>query len=219
VIKSLFITGELPGDLREELITHGFQITERSMIKTEAVAFDPQIPHCDWIFFSSKKAVNFFFDRKPVLGQQKLAAIGKGTEQEVKKYGVCDFVGETNDITSVAQQFSNVIGKKTVLFPQSAGSLRSVQNHLDSAQVVDLICYRSLADSIVIPKHSIILFTSPSNTTAYFEKNEITANQKIIAYGKSTSKALNAYGVKDVIIPESLETKTLLDTILRSYHS
>ncbi|MFM9986586.1 MAG: uroporphyrinogen-III synthase [Flavobacteriales bacterium] len=214
--KSLFISGMLQPDLRKALFSQGFQITELPMIRTEAIAFDPKIPECEWIFFSSKNAVQYFYAANPITQDQKLAAIGKATARAVRKFGPCDFCGETNDIGSVASEFVKQIGNARVLFPQSSQSLRSVQTLLNASQVIDLNCYHSVPNSSKIDFHTICIFTSPSNTTAYFEKNEIVSDQKVIAFGQSTANALMERGVKDVIIPGSLETKTLLDTILRS---
>ena len=214
--KSLFISGMLQPDLREALLSQGFQITELPMIRTEAIAFDPVIPECEWIFFSSKNAAQYFYAAKPLTQDQKLAAIGKATARAVRKFGTCDFCGETNDIATVASEFAKQIGNARVLFPQSSQGLRSVQAHLNPSQVIDLDCYHSVPNPAKIDFHGICIFTSPSNTAAYFEKNEIMPDQKFIAFGQSTANALKDCGVKGVIIPDSLETKSLLNTILRS---
>jgi uroporphyrinogen-III synthase len=48
------------------------------------------------------------------------------------------------------------------------------------------------------PDINIIIFTSPSNVEAFFEKNKFGAGQKAVAMGDATKNALLKKGVKEI---------------------
>lgn len=217
--QTVLITGHLPGNLRDDLIARGFAVIEQPMIRTEAIAFDPMLPACNWIFFSSRNAVRFFYAAQPVITDHQLAAIGKGTALELEKYGQCSFAGESNDTQAVAKQFVSIAGDSLVLFPQSSESLRTIQSLLKPSQIIDLLCYKTIPSPVKIAPSDILIFTSPSNVVAFFEMNTIAESQKIIAYGSSTAHALQKQGVERLQIPDSLETNILFDTIIRCSRS
>ncbi len=213
--KSLFISRQLDAnsEMRALLTQEGFSITDVSMIGVQPISFSPIIPHTDWIFFSSKNAVQFFFSQHPQLKNQKFAAIGNGTAAELPASYVATWVGATNDIEHVAQEFAQFIHGQSVLFPQSEVSLQTVQKALDAEQIVNLTCYKTIANPIKVNLAKVLVFTSPSNVKSYLELNSILPHQQVIAYGKSTAKCLADLGYSKVDILPSLTAKDLLNTI------
>src|SRR6185436_15800544 len=105
-----------------------------------------------------------------------------------------------------------------VLFPQAKGSLRSVQNgFVSEKQVVNLVVYETLKrNEEEIPLTDIILFTSPSNVDAYFEKNKVLPSQKIIAMGEATASGLKKYGVHKAVLPDTFESMGLVRAVMMS---
>lgn len=177
------------------------------------------LPETDWIFFTSKNSVHYFFKQFPgAIGNRKLAAIGKGTLKALYQYVPrVDFNGDAVDIKSVGLQFSREVGNETCLFPISNISKRTVQNFFnDPEQVKDLIVYRTQAKKgIIQQKEDILIFTSPSNVEAYFQTNALLSYQSVIAMGYSTKKQLESMGIKKVYLPKSTGEIGLIDEIMR----
>lgn len=193
----------------------GFDLIAKSMINFESVLFDKTLPNSDWIFFSSASAVRHFFNQNPLINNQKFGVIGEGTANELKKYGIPDFVGDSINTLETAERFYTNIGERIVLFPGSENSLRNIQSVFPPKQVVDLICYRTIAAPAPMGFPDILIFSSPSNVHAYLLLNHLNPHQKVIAFGHSTAKALQESGVNDIIIPESLSDEGLLKAINR----
>ncbi len=62
--------------------------------------------------------------------------------------------------------------------------------------MVDLIVYETLKrNEATMPIADIIIFTSPSNVEAWFEKYSINKNQKVIAMGDATANTLRNHRV------------------------
>jgi len=99
------------------------------------------------------------------------------------------------------------------LFPQSEQSRKTIQRVFDKSQVHELICYRIAPNGREVGTADIIIFTSPSNVEVYFSKNKLFHFQKTIAFGHSTKESLKNQGVLEVLIPASLTTESLMDTI------
>ncbi len=214
---SVFITKNLrDGDYFHYVLSaKGFNVSGRSLIEMIPIPMRA-FPETDWIFFSSKHAVKFFFQQKPVIGNQKFACVGKATADVLRKNGKrADFIGYSTDTKLTGKQFAARVGDGTVLFPQAKGSLRSIQNgFVKDKQVVDLVVYETLKkNEEEIPFHEIILFTSPSNVEAFFEKNKLKLNQKIIAMGEATGNALRKFGAGNYSLPDTFDDAGLVRAV------
>jgi len=217
---SVFITRNLRDQdtFRQVLTAKGFSVSGRSLIEMVPVPIRP-FKETDWIFFSSKHAVKYFFSQHPVLGKQKFACVGKATAETLRRFGKrADFIGYSTDTKLTGKQFAARAGDGTVLFPQAKGSLRSVQNgFVSEKQVVNLVVYETLKrNEEEIPLTDIILFTSPSNVDAYFEKNKVLPSQKIIAMGEATASGLKKYGVHKAVLPDTFESMGLVRAVMMS---
>ena len=63
-------------------------------------------------------------------------------------------------------------------------------------------------------KFDLLVFTSPSNVDAYFEKNKISLEQKVIAMGDATANALKKYKVKANKQPASFDDLGLVQAVM-----
>ncbi|MFT6717464.1 MAG: hydroxymethylbilane synthase, partial [Saprospiraceae bacterium] len=67
-------------------------------------------PTTDWIFFSSKNAVKYFFELGYTINNRKLACIGKGTAKALRAFtDNIDFIGKNVDINLTSKQFIKII--------------------------------------------------------------------------------------------------------------
>jgi hydroxymethylbilane synthase len=202
---SVFITRELSAQsyFRKSLAKHNIYIDARSLIRTVPVftKLDSFIfRHVDWIFFSSKNAVEYFFQLDPVLPKVvKFGVMGAGSEEMLRRKGhFTDYVGESGDTAEVADGFAELVKGQTVLFPGAEGSLKSIQKGLSpDTKVIDLPVYETvLVDQVEASSADVLVFTSPSNVDAYFAENLLDPYQKVVAIGKSTGKKFDEMGVK-----------------------
>jgi len=191
---------------RKALEKHQIEIDARSLIRTFPIvnALDPfYLKHLDWIFFSSRNGVEYFFKLEPALSKKiKFGVAGRGSETALRAFGyVADFVGEGGDIERVAQEFAKIVEQKTVLFPRALDSLLTIQKALSaSTKIVDLPIYETvMEDQIDGTTAEVLIFTSPSNVDAYFAENLLEPEQKVIAIGNSTGKKFDEIGVKYVL--------------------
>src|SRR5690606_20741004 len=163
-----------------------FEVEGKSLIEFKQIRIK-ELPETDWIFFSSKHAVRYFFAQNPKLGNVKFGCIGTSTSAELRAHGKrADFIGQSTDIKLVGKQFSSKVGNSRVLFPIARGSMQSIQwQMVKRDNVINLEVYATLKHSIEISSaYEVIIFTSPSNVEAYFEKNTLHPHQKAIAMGE-----------------------------------
>lgn len=188
---------------RKALAKHDIEIDGRSLIRTFPIVniLDPfYLKNIDWIFFSSRNGVEYFFKLNPVLPKKvRFGVVGRGSEDTLRKFGhLADFVGESGDIVEVAEEFAKLVVGETVLFPRAQDSLLTIQKSLgDNTKIVDLPIYETVVvDDIDGTTAEVLIFTSPSNVDAYFAENLLDPEQKVIAIGNSTGKKFDEMGVK-----------------------
>jgi hydroxymethylbilane synthase len=187
---------------RRALDKHKIEIEDRSLIRTFPMVniLDPfYLKNIDWIFFSSRNGVEFFFKLKPALSKKvKFGVVGRGSEDALRKYGhLANYVGESGDIKEVAEDFASLVKGQTVLFPRAQDSLLTIQKSLSpDTKVVDLPIYETvMAEDTDKTFAEVLVFTSPSNVDAYFKNNLLDPGQKVIAIGSSTGKKFDDMGV------------------------
>ncbi len=193
------------------LTANGFTVSGHSLIDFEKIPFE-YFPKTDWLFFSSKRAVLYFFGQKPKIEGQKIGCIGKSTADEIRKFGMrAEFIGTSTDTRLTGKQFASRVGSGTVLFPMAKGSLRSVQNgFVKPGQAIDLPVYETIEHTdIKIPDADILVFTSPSNIQSYTKQKPINKNQKLIALGDATGSALRKLGFTQYITADAFDDTAL----------
>jgi hydroxymethylbilane synthase len=215
---NVFITKNLKQDdyFFRILTHHGFKAEGKSLIEMKPVALK-YFPVTDWIFFSSKNAVTFFFLQKPKLENQKFGCIGKSTAEAIRKFGKrAEFIGYSTDTKMTGKQFAARVGSGTVLFPMAQGSMRSVQNgFVKPGQTTDLPVYETIKTEIDISssEFGIFVFTSPSNVEAFFSRNKLDRNHKIIAMGDATASALKKFGVFHPMLTDAFDDVALARSV------
>ncbi|GAB3907961.1 hydroxymethylbilane synthase [Mucilaginibacter boryungensis] len=203
--KKVFISRDVSEQsyFRRALEKHKIEIEGRSLIRTVPVItrFDSYIlKSVDWVFFTSKNAVEYFFNLKPLFPKKvKFGVMGTGSEDMLRRNGhLADYVGDSGDTAQVGRDFAKLANGHTVLFPGSESAMRSVQKEMSAAtRIIDLPVYETvLVDEVKASDAEVLVFTSPSNVEAYFSDNLADFNQKLIAIGKSTGNKLTELGLK-----------------------
>lgn len=195
----------------------GLKIKGTSLTRYEKVIFKG-FPLCDWIFFSSKNCVKYFYDQHPEITKgTKIGCIGGATAEAIKRRGILpDFVGQSNDTAEIGKEFSNVAGNAKILFPQSTASYRTVQKQFSNQKnLIDMVVYDTIEnEKAKIEEADIVVLTSPTNALLYLRKKPAQPDQLFIAIGKSTADVIVNAGVKNVIIPWNTSEIALADAVM-----
>ncbi len=221
--RSVFVTRNLNDKnyLYRALNKLNFKVEGKSLIEFKQITIK-ELPKTEWIFFSSKHAVKYFFDQKPKIENVKIGCVGTGTSQELRQFGFrADFIGQSTDTKLVGKQFASRVGSAKVLFPVARESMQSIQWQFPKREnVINLAVYATLKHSIEIsPETNIIVFTSPSNVEAFFEKNKWLPHFKAIAMGDATAAALLKKKVKNCLKPIAFDDLALFQSVLQLSNS
>ncbi|MCE3227655.1 MAG: Porphobilinogen deaminase [Bacteroidetes bacterium] len=203
--------------LSNALTKLGFEVEGKSLIEFKEIKIK-ELPKTEWIFFSSKHAVKYFFSQKPKLDKVKFGCVGTSTSAELRAHGHrADFIGQSTDTKLVGKQFAAKVGSSKVLFPIAKDSMQSIQWQMPKRDnVINLNVYTTLKHSVEVkPETEIVVFTSPSNVEAYFEKNKWQPHQKAVAMGDATASSLIKIAkIKDAVKPISFDDLGLVQSIL-----
>jgi uroporphyrinogen-III synthase len=219
--QKVFITRELSEHsyFRKSLVKHQIEVEAKSLIRTVPTIhkLDSYIfKQVDWIFFSSKNGIEYFFKLNPTLSKEiKFGVVGRGSEDALKQLGkIVSFVGESSDTTEVAEEFAAIANGQTIVFPSAKDSLKTIQQGLSTeTKIIDLTIYETILEEDVAQTYAnVLVFTSPSNVDAYFANNLLEPGQQVVAIGKSTGKKFDEMGVK-YILPSSPDEIGLAEVV------
>lgn len=200
-------------------VTH---LIEQPMISFKPISFQfDDFDDFEAIFFSSKRAVDFFLSEITLKEKKLLCCIGETTADALKKWGYeADFIGNRSGIPNeVANQLYTFLGDRNILIPQSNISNQSIQKVLPENQYKNLVVYETFA----LPKKldrspEVLVFTSPSNARSFLQMNEIDVNkQKIIAWGASTGHYLRQSNIKPEAELSVSSEDNLLELLRKEY--
>lgn len=203
--KTVFISRDLSSHsyFKRALAKHGIEVEARSLIKTVPVInrFDSYIlKGIDWVFFTSKNAVEYFFKLEPKFPKTvKFGVMGTGSEEMLRKNGYFpEYTGYSTDTSVVAEEFAKLANGSTILFPGAENPMRSIHNGLSAdTKIIDLPVYETMIEEVVSASSAeVLVFTSPSNVEGYFRDNLLENYQRVIAIGKSTGKKLEELNIK-----------------------
>ncbi len=218
-----FISRDLSdtSEFRLLLSGQGWQVTGHSLVELSALPFHT-LPIVDWVFFSSKNAVRFFFQQVEkeglVLPTLQWAALGEATAKALTGYvQTMQFTG-TGDPVSTAAAFGEVAGGRVVLFPGARHSQQSVQRLLAATvRGIHLEVYDNRpVDAPALCTDSVLVFTSPMNAEAYFSRHALKTGQRVVAIGATTAATLQALGMPAVITANEPTETALAKAVLGS---
>ena len=219
-MKNVFITRTLTEKsiFKNKLEAQGFKTSGNSMVKFSSIDFNLDLP-CDWLFFYSKNAVKYFFKKvKPEqIKDKKIATFGSSTAKALEAYNLkADFHGK-GDSTAVAKEFLQIANGKTIAFPRAKNSLKSVQTKIaDLAKVVDIPVYKNIAKEDTKPSNAdFLVFTSPLNAKTYLTNHPVKDNQRLIAIGQTTGKALVSLTKQKVYVSDISSEENLVKMVDR----
>jgi uroporphyrinogen III methyltransferase/synthase len=159
----------------------------------------------DWIVFTSRYGVRFFFDRlngtKP-WANARIASTGKTTTAELNRYGVRpDLESATGSAEGLIACFrENIPAGQAILLPRSDRGLKYFSDALESIghRVTDVPVYTNTvnteAERVDLSRFDKIIFTSPSCVEAFVQLyGSLPEKTLLTAKGKTTANKLKTY--------------------------
>jgi uroporphyrinogen-III synthase len=222
--KTIFISRELDADsyFRTILEKENCNVHAKSLISISKIRYT-YTPQTNWIFFTSKNAIDFFLVQKPDLPKEvKFAVISKASGNHLQKHGLKpDFVGEGVSLMNIAKDFRETLKNDSVLFPQAIDSYQTIQKQLAFTNTCyNLYVYKTnICSGFDIPFSDVLIFTSPSNATGYYQKYKHDVRQIVIAMGTSTKNKLNEYGVNGALMPDAFDENGIVDLLMNQVKS
>lgn len=220
--KNIFISRKLTVDspFFALLQKDDLKIIDQSLIQITQIRYS-YTPKTNWIFFTSKNAIDCFFAQDPDLPQEvKYGVISSASARHLLSYNItANFVGNGVNLIHIAKEFREVLQDQSVLFPQAIDSYQTIQKQLAfSNTCYNLYVYKTnIRNDIDLPYSDILIFTSPSNVTAYYNKYRFDPRQTVIAIGSTTKYKLNEYNVSNVLTPDSFEEQGLLKVLSENH--
>ena len=105
------------------------------------------------------------------------------------------FVPESPQTEEAMEEFSKVLKQSDkVLYAKGKQSLNRLNEILDPNQIVDFVFYDTVTTEFPQVQSQHLLFTSPSNVNAYFDRYNLRDDQHAYAIGQTTAHALKARG-------------------------
>ncbi|HCD44707.1 MAG TPA: uroporphyrinogen-III C-methyltransferase [Lachnoclostridium sp.] len=199
-----------------------------------------KLPSYTWIVFTSANGVREFFhgllewgyDFRSV-GHVKIAAVGKGTADELQRYGfLADYIPEKYQVQDLAAGLKGMVsGDDRLLIPRSLSGSKVLNEILDETGIPydDIVLYEvalagtgteNRAEAL---KHlDYLTFSSASGVEAFFreadeEIKEALAGLKVVCIGDITAKALMEQGRKADIIAGIYSIQGITEAICRDW--
>ncbi len=216
-MKHIFISRHLTEDspFRKTFASLPHIIHDKSLIQFEAIAFK-YTESIDWIFFYSKKGVDFFLKQTSFPPQTKIATLGKATAIYLESLGYTVHFAGMGDPYMTAQAFLDFAKAQKVLFPQAKNSRQSIEKIL-GAQIFSqpIIVYDNQPiKNINIFVCDILIFTSSLSVEIYYNNYPQNEKQKIIAIGKTTFETLQNLGIENIYMSKYATEEALLETCI-----
>jgi uroporphyrinogen-III synthase len=198
-LKRIFISRDLGANSPfRALLGERALIEGQSLVAFEALPIQV-LPTCDWLFFYSKKGIQFGWEAlSDLVAAPKVAVLGQASAEYLSADFGCaaDFIG-TGAPESTAAAFLALAKGQRVCFVQAKQSRQSVAKLLgQQIQAQSLAVYNNQPKaSLELPVCDILVFTSPLNAQAYYQHYQPLPHQKVVAIGQTTAKALRQLGI------------------------
>jgi len=197
-----------------ELNADGINLVGISFLEFQMIPIT-EFPTCDWVFFTSKNGVKYFFDQweKPI--SCKIAAIGKATAEAIKTRSyIPDYIPEGH-INSALNVFNTIATNQTIAWVKALNSAMSVEEKLkDVKSITPVVVYENkIAAKQLNEAFDGVVFTSPMNVEGFLVHNQIKHGNLIISIGPSTSKCLKDNGIHEFHEMELAEMKYIVQKI------
>ena len=192
--------------LKQKASEKGIELIPLPLTKSFPIPFElpkgVSIDSADWLLFTSKNGVDSFFvqSNQQVPKDIKIAVIGKGTEEAVRKYNYnIAFMPDSSVGKDFFTQFTSTtdLSRKTILYFRAEHILTQPEEYFNTSdcQFHQIVCYKTI--ECKLPKETLekfsaddyLFFTAPSAVDS-FNRQFGKPKAKIIAIGETTEEAI-----------------------------
>lgn len=199
--KKVLITKSIEdaGELQHYAIQNQIELIYHSFLSFEQFQIS-EIPEVDVLFFSSKRAVDFFLKLQIVSSGFQVACIGNATQHYLENRGInVDFAGSNSSRPQeVSKELHRWLNGRTCGLVTAEESQHTIASYLEESLISYITPYRTVIhDDKLDSPMDVLVFTSPSNVKGFLQKNEIH-HQKVVAWGKTTEEFLLKNAIQNV---------------------
>lgn len=209
-----------------EVHSHLVDIIHKPFIQLKQLHFNEKLlDHSyDWLIFSSKNAVKYFYPYLKNVKVKKVAVIGDKTAEYCNELGISvDFVPRDFSQEGFLDEFKN--SEQHLLLPSSEKARPKLVQQLSKYnEVVKIDLYRpepnfkniSQVKSLV-RKHQIdaVTFSSSSAVEFYFKEDNVPEFDHYFAIGKQTARTILKFNAS-VKVANKQTLESLIDKIIES---
>ncbi|MBN1969490.1 MAG: uroporphyrinogen-III synthase [Candidatus Delongbacteria bacterium] len=177
----------------------------------------------DYVILTSPAAANFFLSKS--ITSSKIISIGKGTTDQIEKFGVTPFITLEKSYSEEVLSFLKTIdhdSRKKILYPIGNLTENSILNwKFNFLEISKLIIYENcsaeynneLKKRLDSSFYNLVIFTSSSTVEVFFNLYGINKKYSIAVIGDKTEAKLNSLGIRTDIKPISPSIESLYNSI------
>lgn len=209
-----------------EVHSHLVDIIHKPFIQLKQLHFNEKLlDHSyDWLIFSSKNAVKYFYPYLKNVKVKKVAVIGDKTAQYCNELGISfDFVPRDFSQEGFLDEFK--ISEQHLLLPSSEKARPKLVQQLSKYnEVVKIDLYRPVPNfknisqvKSLVRKHQIdaVTFSSSSAVEFYFKEDNVPEFDHYFAIGKQTARTILKFNTS-VKVANKQTLDSLIDKIIES---
>ncbi|MDH9618711.1 uroporphyrinogen-III synthase [Staphylococcus epidermidis] len=209
-----------------EVHSHLVDIIHKPFIQLKQLHFNEKLlDHSyDWLIFSSKNAVKYFYPYLKNVKVKKVAVIGDKTAQYCNELGISvDFVPRDFSQEGFLDEFK--ISEQHILLPSSEKARPKLVQQLSKYnEVVKIDLYRPVPNfknisqvKSLVRKHQIdaVTFSSSSAVEFYFKEDNVPEFDHYFAIGKQTARTILKFNAS-VKVANKQTLDSLIDKIIES---
>lgn len=209
-----------------EVHSHLVDIVHKPFIQLKQLHFNEKLlDHSyDWLIFSSKNAVKYFYPYLKNVKVKKVAVIGDKTAQYCNELGISvDFVPRDFSQEGFLDEFK--ISEQHLLLPSSEKARPKLVQQLSKYnEVVKIDLYRPVPNfknisqvKSLVRKHQIdaVTFSSSSAVEFYFKEDNVPEFDHYFAIGKQTARTILKFNAS-VKVANKQTLDSLVDKIIES---
>ena len=209
-----------------EVNSHLVDIIHKPFIQLKQLHFNEKLlDHSyDWLIFSSKNAVKYFYPYLKNVKVKKVAVIGDKTAQYCNELGISvDFVPRDFSQEGFLDEFK--ISEQHLLLPSSEKARSKLVQQLSKYnEVVKIDLYRPVPNfknisqvKSLVRKHQIdaVTFSSSSAVEFYFKEDNVPEFDHYFAIGKQTARTILKFNTS-VKVANKQTLDSLIDKIIES---
>lgn len=209
-----------------EVHSHLVDIIHKPFIQLKQLHFNEKLlDHSyDWLIFSSKNAVKYFYPYLKNVKVKKVAVIGDKTAQYCNELGISvDFVPRDFSQEGFLDEFK--IREQHLLLPSSEKARPKLVQQLSKYnEVVKIDLYRPVPNfknisqvKSLVRKHQIdaVTFSSSSAVEFYFKGDNVPEFDHYFAIGKQTARTILKFNAS-VKVANKQTLDSLIDKIIES---